>query len=369
MSDITYSSDNFKERTKRVRVLIVAATLPIVGGQTVQADRLLQRLQNDGRVEADILSINPVFLPQLQKIKYVRTLITWPKYLFDLLNTVGKYDVIHIFSASYLSFVISPTPAMIVAKLLGKKTILNYHSGEAEDHLKRWPVTAPLTINEFDRIIVPSNYLVDVFAKFSFKAEPIFNFIELDQFPFRERPALKPIFLSNRNFEPHYNVADILRAFRLIQNEFTNASLIVVGDGSQREYLHSLSNELGLQNVDFRGSVDPNEISQIYNEADIYLNSSSIDNMPLSILEAFASGLPVITTNAGGIPYIAENEVTALLSETEDHQALALNALRVLNDSTLAANLIEAAKNEVQKYSWKNVGDQWVDTYTELATK
>lgn len=356
-----------KNADKRVRVLIVAATLPIVGGQTVQAARLLQRLKNDGRVDADILSINPVWMPSLQKIKYVRTLLTWPKYIFDLLANVRHYDVIHIFSASYLSFVISPTPAMIVAKLAGKKTILNYHSGEADDHLSTWPMTAPLTISEFDRIIVPSNYLVDVFGKHGFKAEPIFNFIELEQFPYRDRSPIKPVFLSNRNFEPHYNVGEVLKAFRTIQNEFSEASLIVVGDGSQREYLHSLSAELHLKNVDFRGAVDPDTIPQIYNEADIYLNSSSIDNMPLSILEAFASGLPVVTTNAGGIPYIVKNEVTALMSGIGDHQTLTSNALRLLNEPELARRLTASAHQEVQRYSWQNVGNNWVKAYTELA--
>lgn len=367
MSSDTDTLSHQQDQKKKVRVLIVAATLPIVGGQTVQAARLLERLRADDVVDVDILSINPVFLPSLQKIKYVRTLITWPKYIFDLLTTVPKYDVIHIFSASYFSFVISPTPAMAIAKFLGKKTILNYHSGEAEDHFKTWPMTAIKTVEEFDKIIVPSNYLVDVFAKFGQKAKAVFNFIELDQFPFRQRSPLRPVFLSNRNFEPHYNVACVLKAFRIIQDKFADAKLIVVGDGGQREYLKDLSKELGLNNVVFRGSVDPDSIAKIYDESDIYLNTSSIDNMPLSLLEASSAGLPIVTTNAGGIPYIVENEITALVSEVDDHHQIANNALRLLNDAELSDRLTTNAREEVKRYSWDNVGNQWIKAYTELA--
>lgn len=351
-----------------VRVLIVAATLPIVGGQTVQAERLLERLRTISSLDVDIQSINPVFLPRLQRIKYVRTLVTIPKYIFDLLRRVRGYDVIHIFSASYFSFVISPTPALLASLLYRKKTIINYHSGEAEDHLQRWQ-SAVSTIRRFDRIVVPSGYLVDVFAGFGLESKAIFNFVDTERFPFRERKPLRPIFLSNRNFEAHYNVVCTLRAFRLIQDAVPEARLIVVGDGPEKERLHDLAGKLGLANIDLRGSVAPDDMASVYDEADIYLNSSSIDNMPLSIIEAFAAGLPVVTTDAGGIPYIVENEKTGLLTNIDDHEGLARNALRLLDDPDLAQNLVTTARKEVQRYSWENVMEQWVELYHSLASE
>ena len=175
-------------------------------------------------------------------------------------------------------------------------------------------------------------------------ASPIFNFIETGQFPFRSRPALKPVFLSNRNFEPHYNVSSILRAFSLIQQQHPDAALIVVGDGSEADDLRAISVELGLKNVDFRGSVTPRDMPIVYDQADIYLNAPSVDNMPLSVLESFSAGLPVVSTNAGGIPYILEHERTGLLVEVNDHEALAAGALRLLDDNEFAQTLIVNAK-------------------------
>src|SRR5882724_10886049 len=117
-----------------LRVLIVAPSLRILGGRAVQATLLLEPLRRDQRLQISFLPINPVlpsFLGKLQSIKYVRTAVTWPIYIASLMTQVGKHDIVHVFSASYFSFLLAPAPAIIVSKLKNKKVILNYHSGEA----------------------------------------------------------------------------------------------------------------------------------------------------------------------------------------------------------------------------------------------
>src|SRR5215218_2592714 len=173
---------------EQVRVLIVAASLDILGGQAVQAERLIRHLQNEPSVRVAFLPINPRLpgiLRKLQSIKYVRTVTTSLLYWLNLLREVRKYDVIHIFSASYLSFLIAPTPAILVSKLYGKRILLNYHSGEAEDHLQRWRRSTMPILNLVNKVVVPSEYLVRVFASFGIEALAIFNIIELDKFVFR----------------------------------------------------------------------------------------------------------------------------------------------------------------------------------------
>src|SRR6185369_6691504 len=140
---------------------------------------------------------------------------------------------------------------------------------------------------------------------------------------------LRPIFLSNRNLYPLYNVACTLRAFARIQQSFPEARLIVAGGGRQRPDLESLASELKLQNVEFRGLVSPGKMSELYDEADIYLNSSNIDNMPGSIIESFVCGLPVVSTNAGGIRCIITHGRTGLLVPKNDYEAMASWAIRL----------------------------------------
>ena len=353
----------------RLRVLVVGPSLDILGGQAVQAERLIRRLRAEQELEIGFQPINPRLpglLRTLQSIKYVRTILTSIWYVMYLLARVRQYDVIHIFSASYFSFLLAPTPALLIARLYRKRTVLNYHSGEAEDHLARWP-SAIRTLRLAHEIVVPSEYLVRVFARYQLPARAIYNTIESDVFRFRARPQLSPRFLANRNLEAHYGVDCVLRAFAIIQARLPDASLTLAGDGSQRRLLENLANELQLRNVEFKGQVEHSQVVALYDEANIYLNASLIDNQPLSLLEAFACGLPVITTNPGGIPDIVTNERTGLMVECGDHEGISQAALRLLNDQELAQRIISEARAECRKYSWDAVRDQWIELYQTLA--
>ena len=355
-----------------MRVVIVAPSLDILGGQAVQAARLLERLRREPGLEVDLLAVNPRLpgvLRKLQSIKYVRTLVTSVAYLASLFNRLRKYDVVHIFSASYFSFLLAPTPAILIGKLYGKAILLNYHSGEAEDHLQRWRRTAIPTIRLADELIVPSPYLVRIFAQFGLVAKPIYNLIETDRFRFRERMTLRPVFLSNRNFEKHYGVDCVLRAFARIQNHSPQAQLIIAGDGSERASLEQLARDLNLQNTEFIGRVGHEKVTELYDAADIFLNGSSIDNQPLSLLEAFACGLPVVTTDAGGIPDMVVTEKTGLVVPVGEYEQLAAGALRLLDDSILAQGLIQQAREECRKYRWEAVRDDWLKLYYDLAAR
>jgi len=214
---------------------------------------------------------------------------------------------------------------------------------------------------------VPSPYLVRVFAKFGLPARPIFNLIETDRFRFRERPTLRPVFLSNRNFEKHYGVDRVLRAFASIQKRIPDARLIIAGDGPERTSLEQLARDLNLQNAEFAGRVGHDRVVELYDSADIFLNGSEIDNQPLSLLEAFACGLPVVTTDAGGIPDMVVAEETALVVPRGEYEQLAASALRLLDDPPLAQRIVEQAREECRKYLWEAVREQWLNMYRELA--
>jgi len=358
--------------TSPLRVLIVAPSFDILGGQSVQAARLLARLREEPSLQVELLPINPRLpgvLRKLQAIKYVRTVVTSLLYLASLLTTVYKYDVIHVFSASYFSFVLAPTPAILVGKLYGKKILLNYHSGEAEDHLRRWRGSAIPTIRLVNSLIVPSEYLVRVFTQFGLKARAICNIIDTSWFHFRQRTPLRPMFLSNRNLESHYGVDKVLRAFAIIQQDFPEASLTIAGDGRQRRSLEQLAENLSLRNTTFLGQIDPTAIAQLYDGADIYLNGSEIDNQPLSILEAFACGLPIVTTAAGGIPDIVTDGKTGFVVPCGDYQLIAERAIRLLTNPQLAKQIAELAYDECKRYSWQTTRGAWMRAYGELANR
>jgi len=313
--------------------------------------------------------VNPVPpepLAALTRIKYVRTAVTQLCYWPLLLRELRRADVVHVFSASYFSFLLAPFPAVLVARLLGKPVVMNYRSGEAPDHLRRSAI-ARSTLRSVEGNAVPSRFLQDVFASFGIRAQVIPNIVDVERFRFRRRPQLRPHLLSTRNFEALYNLPCTLRAFRIVQDRHPDARLTLVGGGSQEAALRSLAASLALRNVTFVGRVPPDEIWRHYADADIYLQTPDIDNMPTSVLEAYASGCPVVATTAGGVPAILTDGLNGLLVPCNDHQAAAGAILRLLDDAVLAQRIADAAFEGCTRYQWSSVREQWLDLYRGLA--
>jgi glycosyltransferase involved in cell wall biosynthesis len=218
-------------------------------------------------------------------------------------------------------------------------------------------------------MVTPSYFLVDVFAKYGIKAQSIFNIIDASQFIYRRRGKLRPVFMTNRILEPLYNVGCILRAFSIIQKHYPEASLTVAHDGVCRPDLEKLAAELKLQNMRFIGRVPHEKIAQLYDETEIYLTSSNFDCMPVSLLECFAAGVPIVSTNAGGIPYVVTHRESGLLVEVNDHEAMAARALEYLENPELVEQMTDRGLEEVKKYHCDPVRDQWTELYQELAAE
>lgn len=351
-----------------LQIAIVAPSLRILGGQSVQADRLLRAWADDPAVRAWLVPHNPVPPAPLRwatRIKYLRTVVTEAVYLPLLVRELRRADVVHLFSAAYTSFLLAPLPAFLVARLLGKPVVMNYHSGEAPDHLRR-SALARWTLRTADRNAVPSRFLVDVLRQFGIAATAVPNLAALERFQFRARHPLRPRLLSTRNLEPIYNVACTLRAFRLVQDRHPDASLTLVGTGREEEPLKALAARLGVRHVTFVGQVAQAAIADYYADHDIYIQSPAIDNMPLSVLEAFASGLPVVSTNVGGIPAILTHGRHGLLSPADDHAALAAHVIELLDDPERARALAAAAHATLDNYAWPSVRAGWMSMYRSL---
>jgi L-malate glycosyltransferase len=349
----------------KVQVAVVAPSLDILGGQAVQAKRLLDAWRASPDIDAWLVPVNPVpprGLRFTRRVKYLRTIVNELIYLPLLVRELARADIVHVFSASYSSFLLAPLPAMFVARALGRPVVLNYRSGEAPDHLRRSPI-ARAAISRVDRNVVPSRFLKEVFASFGIDAAVIPNIVDLDRFRFRQRDPLRPRLLSTRNFEGLYNVACTLRAFRIVQQTHPDASLTLVGGGPEDAQLRELARGLGLHNVTFTGRVSPDEIADCYASHDVYVQSPNIDNMPTSVLEAYASGLPVVSTEAGGIPAILTHGVHGLLTPLDDDAMLASHVLALLNDRALVRRVTLAAREASERYTWSSVRDEWLRLY------
>jgi len=346
------------------RVAIVAASLDILGGQAVQAHLLRQRLEADGW-DVTFVPINPRFPARgawLRRLPGVRTLVNEGLYVPSLHKLRGV-DVVHVFCASYWSFLLAAAPALLAGHLLRKRVILNYHSGEAPDHLARWGALVHPWLRLADEIVVPSEFLAGVFAQHGHRARVIHNVVDLDRFEYRDRTALQPRLLSNRNLETHYGVDNTLRAFKLLQNGCRDAELTVAGAGSEEANLRLLAQNLGVGRIHFAGRVSPDAMPRLYDDADVFVNSSTIDNQPLSVLEAFAAGVPVVTTPTGGIAAMVRDGETGSIVAANDPAAMARAVDTLLSRPARARDMALRAHDELRAYTWGVARDQWSRAY------
>jgi glycosyltransferase involved in cell wall biosynthesis len=354
--------------TRRLKVAIVGPSSNYVGGQSVQAELLLRHWRNDAAVEASFIPVDPplpLLLRWVNRIPFLRTLVRHPFYLLELFRGLAETDIVHIFSASYWSFLLAPAPALWIAHLHGKKAIIHYHSGEARDHLQRFR-SARSILSKADRLIVPSEYLVRAFSEFALQAHVVPNIVDMSQFSFRERRPLRPHLICTRGFHPYYAVDVVVRAFAEVQKQIPEARLDLLGGGPTEGQIRGLVRHLKLSGVYFTGIASRDKIGRSYDQADIFINASRLDNMPVSILEAFASGTPVVSTAPESIPYLVEHQRTGLLSAVGDPQALAENVLRLLREPEFAAKLASQAHAASQAYHWSAVREQWLNVYRSL---
>jgi glycosyltransferase involved in cell wall biosynthesis len=333
---------------------------------TLQAERLHSRLLSEGMPVVTVPT-NPqpsAGMRFLQHVPVLRTLARELQYLLSLRRLFARrIAVIHHLSASGLYFFLHSVPVLVLGRLAGKRVILNYRGGRAADFLRSWKWFVTPFMRLAYQVAVPSEFLQRIFAGYGLTSVLLPNIAEQDLFSFRERKSFSPRLLVTRNLEPMYNVECILRAFRLVQNYFPQAVLGIVGSGSEDARLRQMASDWRLHGVTFYGAVRNQDLPIIYAQHDIYVNASSVDNFPGALVEAACSGLPIVTTRAGGIPDMLPDRERAILVPLNDHEALALGVLECLRNAQLAHKLAVSARDWAQQFSWAHVFPRLMDCY------
>ncbi len=329
--------------------------------------RQLAGLLSGESVDVHVVQTNAPYRPAwLGRIRFLRAPARLLPYLYRLWRGIGRADVVHIFANSGWAWHLIAAPAIWASRLRRRPVIVNYRGGGAEEFLKRAPAFVVRTMASASSFVTPSGYLCAVFAKVGLRAQIIPNIIDLARFrpPDQLRSPRTAHIIVTRNLERIYDIQTAIRALDLLRVHVPHARLTIAGAGPERAALEELVASLGLGAVvHFAGRMDNVAIADLYRSADVMLNPSLVDNMPISVLEAFASGVAVVSTNVGGVSHIAEDGRTALLVPPGDPAATAAALRTVLTDEPLARRLATAALAEVQAYSWERVRDRWLGEY------
>jgi len=347
---------------------LVGPLPPPSGGMANQTRQLARLLRSEG-VNVELVQTNAPYKPrQVEKIRGIRALFRLPPYLWQLWRTAGRVELLHVMANSGWSWHLFAAPAIWVGWLRGTPVIVNYRGGEAEEFFQKSFRWVRPGLERVAAVVVPSGFLASVFRRRGIDVHIVKNIVDLQRFTSSgarsQQRVAGPHLLVTRNLEPIYDIATALRAFRRVLEAFPAAHLTVCGSGPERGRLQSLAKELGVDNVvTFTGRIDNDRIAGLYQSADVMMNPSLADNMPISILEAMACCVPVVTTDVGGVPYLVSHEKTALLVSPGDDQAMAEAVVSLLENPALADRLAKAGHGEILDYTWPRVREQLFAVY------
>ncbi|MEM9253839.1 MAG: glycosyltransferase family 4 protein [Pseudomonadota bacterium] len=331
--------------------------------QTIQ---LADLMRSEG-VDVTLLQSNAPYRPAwAEKLWGVRAIFRLLPYLVQTWRLAGRVDVIHLMANSGWSWQLFAAPVLWLAWARRTPVIVNYRGGEARDYLTSSVRWVRPSMRKASSLIVPSTFLQEVFAEFDIAAHVIPNIVDLDTFqPGLRSEAGDPCtVVITRNLEAIYGIDAAIRAIHLVRQRYPQVRLKIAGSGPQLGQLELMVQELGLdETVEFVGRLDRKGIVDLYRHADVMLNPTRVDNMPNSVLEALACGLPVVSTHVGGVPYIVEDGETALLVPPDDEDAMADALLKVLRDDELYSALRTRGQALVERYGWHRVKAQWLALY------
>ncbi|MGJ8666512.1 MAG: glycosyltransferase family 4 protein [Patiriisocius sp.] len=284
--------------------------------------------------------------------------------LLDMLHTVYKHrnetDIILIDTYSTLNFKYAVAVASLCRKL-NIPYIPILHGGNLPDRLKKSPKASAKLFQNAKINIAPSSYLFEAFKKEGYKnITHIPNTIEIENYPFLQRENVSARLLWVRSFSKIYNPQLALDILRQLISEEIPATLTMVGP--EKDGTLALCREYAKQYnlpVNFMGKLTKSEWIEVSKKHDIFINTTNFDNMPVSVIEAMALGLPVISTNVGGLPFLIKNNETGVLVEPNDKVLFVAAIKELLENNEKVVALSKNAHQFAEQFDWKRVKENW----------
>ncbi len=354
-----------------LRIGLIGPLPPPAGGMANQTRQLAELLRADDATVCLVQTNAPYRPAWIGSLRGVRALFRLVAYVHALWHAAGRSDLFHVMANSGWSWHLFAAPAIWVARARHVPVVVNYRGGEAGEFLARSHRLVRWSMKSAVQLIVPSGFLRQTFARFGMPAGEVPNIIDLERFApgavaDKRTRTHAPQLVVARNLEPLYDNATAIRALAIVRQSHAQATLVIAGTGPDEARLKRLITAMGLQEcIRFTGRLERDAMAELYRQSDCCLNPSLADNMPNSVLEALACGVPVVSTNVGGVPYIVEHETSALLVPPGDAEAMAAAVNRLLAQPALAERLRQAGLREVQRYTWSAVRPMLSRVYGE----
>ncbi|HAX98286.1 MAG TPA: glycosyl transferase family 1 [Candidatus Atribacteria bacterium] len=338
-------------------ILLISNHLSGINSNPTVVEVLGKRLSEDGWQVIKTSSLKNKFLRMGDML-----LTTYTKKKFYQLALIEVYSGL-AFSWAFL--------CGCLLKFLQKPFILTLHGGNLPNFAHSHPFIVRKLFSWSNEIYSPSPYLKGKLSSFYPNIKIIPNPIEIDRYSFRLRKQISPKLIWLRAFHEIYNPSLVPKILSiLVNNELNGFEILMVGpdkgEGSLQRMI-VLAEKLKVdQYIKIVPGIPKDQVPLYLNQGDVFINTTNVDNTPVSVIEAMASGLCIVSTNVGGIPYLLEHEFDALLVPPDDKEAMAAAILRLLNEPELAPRLSTNARKKAEHFDWSIVLPQWEKLFEEV---
>lgn len=321
------------------------------------------KLAGHGRNQTGIDTLGPLLEAEGFRMVYASSQKKKLLRMVDMLATTLR----HGFGADYVLIDTYSTVnfwyALLVSqlcRLIRISYIPILHGGDLPRRLEKNPILSRMIFAHSLVNAAPSGYLSDAFTKAGFRTVMLPNAIATENYEFRRRVAFQPKLLWVRAFASIYNPQMAVKVLAALRQNYPDAVLCMVGpdkDGSL-ESVKTLATELGVT-VKFTGRLSKDQWLELSQDYDIFINTTHYDNMPVSVIEAMALGLAVVSTNVGGLPFLLEDQKTALLVDDGDVAQMTKCIGNLIQDAGFTFQMVQNAHLLTREFDNAKVVGRW----------
>lgn len=328
-------------------LLYIGNKLSDKGNTATTIDTLGKALAVEGYAVKTVSNKKNKFLRLLDMLLSILKNKNWADYV--LIDTYSTQNFYYAYLTSKL------------CRLFKLKYIPILHGGNLPNRLMKSPkFSASIFKNAFINI-APSEYIKSNFESFGYHNIIIVpNAITIENYAFKQRNIKDVRLLWVRSFSKIYNPKLAVAILKAFQDRGEDASLTMVGpdnDGSL-ESTKAFAKSLNVK-VNFTGKLSKQEWINRSLEHNIFINTTNFDNMPVSIIEAMALGLPIISTNVGGLPFLIAHRKDGVLVPPNNVDAFVNEILELKSNHQTIEFITTNARKKVEQYSWQVVKEKW----------
>ncbi len=331
-------SDHLDQPREQVQVRLMQTALATRGDRIVTAD--WRRLHNGWPDVVDLSSILARSRHLAQRYR-------------NLARSITRCDVVHIRFSESLGL-IGLGIIVGLARYLGRPVVCDIRCHDIEALIESVGRSEKWLLDHCDALVVSSSYHQEMLEGIDIYTEVVVDSVDRSRFIPRGITDVQPHLISVRPLEVEYNVSALIKAFAMVKQKYPRAELTIVGDGARRPVIQQLIDDARGNGITLVGQVDHDEVARLMSRADLYVNPAGLDSVSVSLLEALASGLPVVSTDVGGIREVVKDGENGLLTPPFSPPALADRIIELVDKPDLAAKLSSRAP-------WSLGGTPWLE--------